>query len=103
MTTYAASHDVTIAVMGCRVNGPGETDDADLGLWCGPRAREPEARRREGRRFGYEEVLGGCGASSTIIASRERREEDARMRMLHTMLRVGDLERRSRSTPGRSA
>ena len=28
--------DVTIAVMGCRVNGPGETDDADLGLWCGP-------------------------------------------------------------------
>ncbi|MEX0676770.1 MAG: 4-hydroxy-3-methylbut-2-en-1-yl diphosphate synthase, partial [Pirellulales bacterium] len=20
----------------CRVNGPGETDDADLGLWCGP-------------------------------------------------------------------
>ncbi len=22
--------------MGCRVNGPGETDDADLGLWCGP-------------------------------------------------------------------
>jgi (E)-4-hydroxy-3-methylbut-2-enyl-diphosphate synthase len=23
-------------VMGCRVNGPGETDDADLGLWCGP-------------------------------------------------------------------
>ncbi len=27
---------ITIAVMGCRVNGPGETDDADLGLWCGP-------------------------------------------------------------------
>ena len=26
---------ITIAVMGCRVNGPGETDDADLGLWCG--------------------------------------------------------------------
>jgi (E)-4-hydroxy-3-methylbut-2-enyl-diphosphate synthase len=22
--------------MGCRVNGPGETDDADLGLWCAP-------------------------------------------------------------------
>ena len=29
-------HAITIAVMGCRVNGPGETDDADLGLWCGP-------------------------------------------------------------------
>lgn len=36
MTRYAADHALTIAVMGCRVNGPGETDDADLGLWCGP-------------------------------------------------------------------
>jgi (E)-4-hydroxy-3-methylbut-2-enyl-diphosphate synthase len=35
-TEWAADHDLTIAVMGCRVNGPGETDDADLGLWCGP-------------------------------------------------------------------
>ncbi len=34
-TVYAKAHDITIAVMGCRVNGPGETDDADLGLWCG--------------------------------------------------------------------
>ncbi|MGE4614637.1 MAG: flavodoxin/ferredoxin-dependent (E)-4-hydroxy-3-methylbut-2-enyl-diphosphate synthase [Planctomycetota bacterium] len=31
-----STHDITIAVMGCRVNGPGETDDADLGLWCAP-------------------------------------------------------------------
>lgn len=36
MTRYAEEEDITIAVMGCRVNGPGETDDADLGLWCGP-------------------------------------------------------------------
>ena len=36
MTRYAENHALTIAVMGCRVNGPGETDDADLGLWCGP-------------------------------------------------------------------
>ena len=36
MTAYAKVHAITIAVMGCRVNGPGETDDADLGLWCGP-------------------------------------------------------------------
>ncbi len=38
MTLYAKEHDITIAVMGCRVNGPGETDDADLGLWCGARS-----------------------------------------------------------------
>jgi (E)-4-hydroxy-3-methylbut-2-enyl-diphosphate synthase len=37
MTEYAKDHAITIAVMGCRVNGPGETDDADLGLWCGPK------------------------------------------------------------------
>lgn len=36
MTRWAEDHALTIAVMGCRVNGPGETDDADLGLWCGP-------------------------------------------------------------------
>lgn len=36
LTRYAEQHALTIAVMGCRVNGPGETDDADLGLWCGP-------------------------------------------------------------------
>jgi (E)-4-hydroxy-3-methylbut-2-enyl-diphosphate synthase len=36
LTAYAQAHKLTIAVMGCRVNGPGETDEADLGLWCGP-------------------------------------------------------------------
>ena len=36
MTEYAREYAITIAVMGCRVNGPGETDDADLGLWCAP-------------------------------------------------------------------
>ena len=36
MTENLKKESITIAVMGCRVNGPGETDDADLGLWCGP-------------------------------------------------------------------
>jgi (E)-4-hydroxy-3-methylbut-2-enyl-diphosphate synthase len=36
LTEWAKDEKLTIAVMGCRVNGPGETDDADLGLWCGP-------------------------------------------------------------------
>ncbi|MXY80337.1 MAG: (E)-4-hydroxy-3-methylbut-2-enyl-diphosphate synthase [Chloroflexi bacterium] len=57
MTTYAQEHDITIAVMGCRVNGPGETDDADLGLWCGPTAvnlkRGPEALGH----YSYDEIL----------------------------------------------
>lgn len=35
MTAFAREFPITIAVMGCRVNGPGESDDADIGLWCG--------------------------------------------------------------------
>ncbi|HTO09624.1 MAG TPA: (E)-4-hydroxy-3-methylbut-2-enyl-diphosphate synthase [Myxococcota bacterium] len=57
MTAYAASHDVTIAVMGCRVNGPGETDDADLGLWCGPRHVNMKRGGEKVGSFGYDEVL----------------------------------------------
>ncbi|MBR6480176.1 MAG: flavodoxin-dependent (E)-4-hydroxy-3-methylbut-2-enyl-diphosphate synthase, partial [Thermoguttaceae bacterium] len=34
-TAFAADVPLKIAVMGYRVNGPGETDDADFGLWCG--------------------------------------------------------------------
>ncbi len=57
LTRYAAEHDVTIAVMGCRVNGPGETDDADLGLWCGPRTVNLKRGTERLGAFGYDEVL----------------------------------------------
>jgi (E)-4-hydroxy-3-methylbut-2-enyl-diphosphate synthase len=57
--------------MGCRVNGPGETDDADLGLWCGPEKvnlkRGPESLGA----FSYDEVLGAMQrALDEIIAAR---------------------------------
>lgn len=58
MTQYARDHAITIAVMGCRVNGPGETDDADLGLWCGPNYVNLKRGEQELGRFGYDEVLG---------------------------------------------
>ncbi|HVG25863.1 MAG TPA: (E)-4-hydroxy-3-methylbut-2-enyl-diphosphate synthase [Thermoanaerobaculia bacterium] len=58
MAQYAKEHDITIAVMGCRVNGPGETDDADLGMWCAPSyvnlKRGPESIGQ----FTYDEILG---------------------------------------------
>ena len=57
ITRYAAQHDLTIAVMGCRVNGPGETDDADLGLWCGPRYVNLKRGAEKLGSFDYEEVL----------------------------------------------
>ncbi|QDU86507.1 4-hydroxy-3-methylbut-2-en-1-yl diphosphate synthase (flavodoxin) [Planctomycetes bacterium Pla163] len=58
MTAYAKEHDVTIAVMGCRVNGPGETDDADLGLWCGPTVVNLKRGEDEVGAFSYDEILG---------------------------------------------
>lgn len=57
MTVYAAEHDVTIAVMGCRVNGPGETDDADLGLWCGPNFVNLKRGSESRGAFPYDEIL----------------------------------------------
>jgi (E)-4-hydroxy-3-methylbut-2-enyl-diphosphate synthase len=57
MTAYAAEHDLTIAVMGCRVNGPGETDDADLGLWCGPKFVNLKRGPEDVGAFTYDEIL----------------------------------------------
>ena len=57
MTAYAREHKLTIAVMGCRVNGPGETDDADLGLWCGPSTVTLKKKDRALGSFRYHEVL----------------------------------------------
>jgi len=58
MTAYAQDHALTIAVMGCRVNGPGETDDADLGLWCGPTHVNLKRRTEAVGAFTYQEILG---------------------------------------------
>lgn len=57
MTQYAAEYNLTIAVMGCRVNGPGETDDADLGLWCGPAKVNLKRGPEPLGAFGYDEIL----------------------------------------------
>ncbi len=58
ITAFAAAHRITIAVMGCRVNGPGETDDADLGLWCGPSTVNLKRKAEKVGTYGYAEVLG---------------------------------------------
>ena len=57
MTAYASDYDITIAIMGCRVNGPGETDDADLGLWCGPRAVHLKRGAATMGQYPYDEIL----------------------------------------------
>ena len=48
---------ITIAVMGCRVNGPGETDDADLGLWCGPNYVNLKKGEQKLGAYRYNEIL----------------------------------------------
>ena len=48
---------ITIAVMGCRVNGPGETDDADLGLWCGPNFVNLKKGEQKVGAYRYNEIL----------------------------------------------
>ena len=43
--------------MGCRVNGPGETDEADLGLWCGPTRVNLKKGEQSLGAFRYDEIL----------------------------------------------
>lgn len=57
LTRYAADQPLTIAVMGCRVNGPGETDDADLGVWCGPHFVNLKRGTEHLGAFRYDEIL----------------------------------------------
>ncbi len=48
---------LTIAVMGCRVNGPGETNHADLGLWCGPETVHFKRGEELLDRYSYGEIV----------------------------------------------
>jgi (E)-4-hydroxy-3-methylbut-2-enyl-diphosphate synthase len=78
MASYAREHALTIAVMGCRVNGPGETDDADLGLWCGPRYVNLKRGGVELGAFSYAEILPRLKAElDELIRSRTGAEAPA--------------------------
>jgi (E)-4-hydroxy-3-methylbut-2-enyl-diphosphate synthase len=57
MTAEFAEKKLTVAVMGCRVNGPGETDDADLGLWCAPNHVNLKKGETLLGQFSYEEIV----------------------------------------------
>ena len=55
--TRSLNVPLTIAVMGCRVNGPGETDHADIGLWCGKNRVNLKRGSTLVGSFGYDEVI----------------------------------------------
>ncbi len=72
MTRYAEDHAITIAVMGCRVNGPGETDDADLGLWCAPSFVHLKRGEESLGSYPYDEILDELRKElDQLIASRQ--------------------------------
>ena len=56
-TRFAADFAVNIAVMGCRVNGPGETDKADLGIWCGTNHANLKRGETLIGSFDYDEIV----------------------------------------------
>ncbi len=71
VTAYAREHAITIAVMGCRVNGPGETDDADLGLWCAPTHVNLKRKAETVGTYRYDEVLARLKTElDRLVASR---------------------------------
>lgn len=72
MSQYAKGHAVTIAVMGCRVNGPGETDDADLGLWCGPNLVNLKKKEDSLGSYSYEEILPRLRSELNRLISEKR-------------------------------
>jgi (E)-4-hydroxy-3-methylbut-2-enyl-diphosphate synthase len=72
LTKRYAQESLTIAVMGCRVNGPGETDDADLGLWCAPNHVNLKRRGTLVGQFSYDEILGRVEAEITSLLSSDR-------------------------------
>jgi len=70
---FAEHENVTIAVMGCRVNGPGESDQADLGLWCAVNHVNLKRGTKLIGAFSYEDVLERLKAELVdLIASRKR-------------------------------
>lgn len=71
MSAYAEQHKLTIAVMGCRVNGPGETDDADLGLWCGPNFVNLKRGSEELGAYPYDQILGRLKTELDALIARE--------------------------------
>lgn len=72
ISAFAKPYDITIAVMGCRVNGPGETDDADLGLWCAPNFVNLKRGEEELGAFPYDTVFDRLKAELDAIIAQKK-------------------------------
>jgi (E)-4-hydroxy-3-methylbut-2-enyl-diphosphate synthase len=56
-TRAMQDYPLTIAVMGCRVNGPGESDNADFGVWCGINSVNLKQKGNIIGTFAYEQIV----------------------------------------------
>jgi (E)-4-hydroxy-3-methylbut-2-enyl-diphosphate synthase len=75
ITRQLQDKEITIAVMGCRVNGPGETDDADLGLWCGPNYVNLKRGKESLGAYAYDKILDRLQEElAKLLAQREPSE-----------------------------
>ena len=77
LAEFARNENITIAVMGCRVNGPGETDDADLGLWCAPKHVNLKRKGELLGAFSYEDILVRVRAELDALVRSRRAEGSA--------------------------
>jgi len=71
MSIFAKQANLTIAVMGCRVNGPGESDDADIGVWCAPNHVNLKVRGQLRGAFGYEVIVGEVERELKTLMSKQ--------------------------------
>ena len=76
LSRYAQDENITIAVMGCRVNGPGETDDADLGLWCAPKHVNFKRKGELLGAFPYDAILPRFKQELDILIAEKRSQTE---------------------------
>ncbi|SVD70146.1 uncharacterized protein METZ01_LOCUS423000, partial [marine metagenome] len=58
-----------------RVNGPGETDDADIGLWCGPSKVNLKKGTESLGAYSYDEILSQLKIELDLIISSRSNQE----------------------------
>jgi (E)-4-hydroxy-3-methylbut-2-enyl-diphosphate synthase len=77
MSRFAEKENITIAIMGCRVNGPGETDHADIGLWCAPTHVNLKRKKELLGSFPYDEILAKVKSELDALIESKRKDTAA--------------------------
>lgn len=68
---------LTVAVMGCEVNGPGEAKEADIGVACGPKDALLFRRGRAVRKVPFSEIAQTLEAEAESFQDKDKKEQGA--------------------------